>query len=52
MRKTRDEVIQECIDAITAEGARTQDGANDSWRQGMFRAAEVLRQLKAINRSN
>lgn len=44
--KKRGDIIQECIDAITAEGVRVHEGANDSWRGGMFRAAEVLRQLK------
>ncbi len=40
-------IIQECIDAITAEGVRVSEGSNESWRQGMFYAADVLRKLKA-----
>ena len=38
-------IVQRCIDAITAEGVRVSETANDSWRQGMFHAAEVLRDL-------
>jgi hypothetical protein len=43
---TRAYTIQECINAITAEGARVREGANDSWRGGMFYAAETLRKMK------
>lgn len=42
---TREEIIQECINVITAEGARVRESSNDSWAQGMFHAAEMLRQL-------
>jgi hypothetical protein len=45
-RKSRREIIQECINAIRAEGARVRDGANDSWRGGMFHAAEMLCKLR------
>lgn len=48
MAKTeRRAVIQECINAITAEGVRLGNGGNDSWRGGMFHAAQMLRQMKA-----
>jgi hypothetical protein len=40
------EIVQRCIDAITAEGVRVSETANDSWRAGMFHAAEVLRDLQ------
>lgn len=46
MRKTREEIIQDCINAITAEGARVAPGSNESWRAGVFHAADILRQLK------
>jgi hypothetical protein len=44
---TREQIIQECIDAITAEGVRVREGSNESWRQGMFYAAEILRKMKS-----
>jgi hypothetical protein len=40
------DIIQECINAITAEGVRVREGSNDSWRGGMFYAAETLRKMK------
>lgn len=45
-RLVRTDAIQACIDAIIAEGARVHEGSNESWRQGMFHAAEILRALK------
>jgi hypothetical protein len=44
---TRDDTIQACINAITAEGARVRESSNESWRGGMFWAAETLRKMKS-----
>lgn len=40
------DIIQECIDAITAEGVRVREGSNESWRGGMFHAGKVLENMK------
>lgn len=39
-------IIQDYINAITAFGTRVREGSNNSWSQGVFDAAELLRQLK------
>lgn len=38
-------IIQECINAIIAEGARVRESSNASWRAGMFHAAEMLGEI-------